>query len=57
MRPIRIRKLWKAKEYLVVGVNAFEVEEEIDLDKLEVDPRIEQQQQERLAATAHRAGC
>jgi methylmalonyl-CoA mutase, N-terminal domain len=44
------QKAVENKEYTVVGVNAFEVEEEIDLDKLEVDPRIEQQQRERLAA-------
>jgi methylmalonyl-CoA mutase, N-terminal domain len=43
------QKAVEAREYTVVGVNAFEVEEEIDLDKLEVDPRIEQQQRERLA--------
>lgn len=34
---------------LVVGVNAFCVEEKLDLERLEVDPRIEQQQKERLA--------
>ena len=44
------QKAVENKEYTVVGVNAFEVDEEIDLDKLEVDPRIEQQQRERLAA-------
>jgi len=44
------QKAVESKAELVVGVNAFEVEEEIELEKLEVDPRIEQQQRERLAA-------
>lgn len=37
-------------EEIVVGVNAFEVEEEIDLEKLNVDPAIEINAQERLKA-------
>jgi methylmalonyl-CoA mutase N-terminal domain/subunit len=44
------QKAVESNEQLVVGVNVNEVEEKIDLDKLEVDPRIEQQQRERLAA-------
>ena len=43
------QKAVEKKEYKVVGVNSFEVKEEIDLEKLEVDPIIEQQQRERLA--------
>ena len=42
------QKAVESNEQLVVGVNVNEVEEEIDLEKLEVDPRIEQQQRERL---------
>ncbi len=44
------QKAVESNEQLVVGVNAYEVEEEIDLEQLQVDPRIEQQQKERLAA-------
>jgi len=44
------QKAVESNEQLVVGVNAYEVEEEIDLEQLQVDPRIEQQQKERLAS-------
>ena len=37
-------------EEIVVGVNAFQVEENIELERLQVDPAIEQQQRARLAA-------
>jgi len=37
-------------EQIVVGVNAFEVDEQIDLEQLKVDPAIEAGQQERLRA-------
>ena len=43
------QKAVESNQQLVVGVNAYEVEEEIDLEKLQVDPRIEQQQRDRLA--------
>lgn len=47
------QKAVESKEQLVIGVNAFDVEEEIDLEQLQVDPRIEQQQRERLAELRH----
>jgi methylmalonyl-CoA mutase N-terminal domain/subunit len=37
-------------EQIVVGVNAFQVEEKVDLEQLKFDPAIEQAQRERLAA-------
>ncbi len=37
------------KEQLVVGVNAFEVDENLTLERLKFDPSIEQGQRERLA--------
>ncbi len=37
-------------EDIVVGVNKFTVEEQIELDSLKIDPRIESDQQEKLAA-------
>jgi methylmalonyl-CoA mutase N-terminal domain/subunit len=36
-------------EEVVVGVNAFQVEEKIELERLKVDPAIEQGQRKRLA--------
>ncbi|MCD4672245.1 MAG: methylmalonyl-CoA mutase, partial [Anaerolineaceae bacterium] len=47
------QKAVESKDQLVVGVNVFNVEEEIDLEQLQVDPRIEQQQRERLAELRH----
>ena len=49
------------KEEIVVGVNAFQVEEARELERLKVDPAIEQQQRARLSAlrarrNADRAG-
>jgi methylmalonyl-CoA mutase N-terminal domain/subunit len=38
------------QEQIVVGVNKFEVEEQLDLDQLKVDPAIEEGQRARLAA-------
>jgi len=35
---------------VVVGLNAFEVEEEIDLERLKVDPAIEEGQKQKLIA-------
>jgi len=35
-------------EHIVVGINAFEVEEQIDLEQIKVDPLLETAQQERL---------
>jgi methylmalonyl-CoA mutase N-terminal domain/subunit len=37
-------------EEIVVGVNAFQVDEKLDLERLSVDPSIEQSQRARLAA-------
>jgi len=42
------------QEQIVVGVNKFEVEEQLDLDKLRVDPVIEQGQRARLVAIRKR---
>jgi methylmalonyl-CoA mutase N-terminal domain/subunit len=41
-------------EQVVVGVNDFQVEEQIDLEQLKVDPAIEQGQRERLTALRQR---
>jgi methylmalonyl-CoA mutase N-terminal domain/subunit len=41
-------------EEIVVGVNAFQADERIDLEQLKVDPLIEQSQCERLAALRSR---
>jgi len=41
-------------EETVVGVNAFQVDEKIDLERLAVDPSIEQGQRARLAALRQR---
>jgi methylmalonyl-CoA mutase N-terminal domain/subunit len=40
----------EAKEQIVVGVNAFTVDEEMPIEKLRIDPAIEAAQRERLAA-------
>src|SRR5450830_1932058 len=37
------------KEQIVVGVNAFQVDEKMELERVAVDPRIEQGQRARLA--------
>jgi len=42
------------KEEIVVGVNAFQIEEKIELERLRVDPSIEQNQRARLAALRQR---
>ncbi|HOV06287.1 MAG TPA: methylmalonyl-CoA mutase family protein [Anaerolineaceae bacterium] len=39
----------ESKNQVVVGVNAFQSEDKIDLERLRVDPMIEQQQKARLA--------
>ncbi len=36
-------------EEVVVGVNAFQVEEQVELERLKVDPAVEQGQRQRLA--------
>ena len=39
----------ESKEQIVVGVNAFQVDEQLDLESLKVDPSIELNQREKLA--------
>jgi methylmalonyl-CoA mutase N-terminal domain/subunit len=43
------QKAIEEKEQIVVGVNSFETKETSDLERLSVDPKIEQGQRERLA--------
>ena len=45
------------KEEIVVGVNAFQVDEERTLERLAVDPAIEIEQRARLKAAARAARC
>ncbi len=42
------QKSIESKETIVVGVNAFEVQEDVELERLSVDPAIEKNQVERL---------
>ncbi|PKO13618.1 MAG: methylmalonyl-CoA mutase [Chloroflexi bacterium HGW-Chloroflexi-10] len=44
----RYQQSVEKKETLVVGVNAFEVQEKVELERLSVDPTIEKNQVERL---------
>jgi methylmalonyl-CoA mutase N-terminal domain/subunit len=44
------QKAMEHKEEIVVGVNAYQVEEAVELERLKVDPSIEQQQRQRLSA-------
>ncbi len=44
------QKAFESKEEIVVGVNAFQTKEPIELEKLKVDPSIEEGQKARLAA-------
>jgi methylmalonyl-CoA mutase N-terminal domain/subunit len=44
----RAQKAIEACEQLVVGVNAHQVEEALELERLEVDPAVERSQRERL---------
>lgn len=43
------QKAIESKQQIVVGVNAFQSEEALDLERLKVDPSIEQSQRSRLA--------
>jgi methylmalonyl-CoA mutase N-terminal domain/subunit len=45
----RYQKAIEKKEQVVVGVNAFQVEENLTLERLKVDPSIEQSQRQSLA--------
>jgi len=44
----RYQRAVENNEHIVVGINAFEVEEQIDLEQIKVDPLLETAQQERL---------
>jgi methylmalonyl-CoA mutase N-terminal domain/subunit len=46
----RYQQALEAKEEIVVGLNAFQVDEQVDLERLKVDPAIEADQCRRLAA-------
>ena len=46
----RVQRAIDHKEAVVVGVNAFQVEESSSLERLRVDPAVEQAQRQRLAA-------
>ena len=50
----RYQKAVENKEEILVGVNAFRIEEERELERLEVDPAIEEAQRSRLAAIRQR---
>lgn len=45
----RYQQAVESKEQIIVGVNAFQVEEQLDLERLKVDPAIEAAQRARLA--------
>jgi methylmalonyl-CoA mutase N-terminal domain/subunit len=46
----RYQRAVEAKDETVVGVNAYQVEEKLELERLKVDPAIEAGQRQRLAA-------
>ena len=48
------QKAVEAQDEVLVGVNKFQVDEHMDLERLEVDPQIEAQQRVRLAAIRER---
>jgi methylmalonyl-CoA mutase N-terminal domain/subunit len=50
----RYQKAVESKEQIVVGMNAFESEEKVELERLKVDPRIEENQRQRLAVLRQR---
>ncbi|MEJ2709701.1 MAG: methylmalonyl-CoA mutase family protein [Anaerolineales bacterium] len=45
----RYQRAVEKEDEIVVGVNAYQVDEELELERLEVDPAIEQAQKRRLA--------
>ena len=49
-RSAELQRNLENLEDIVVGVNKFQVNEEISLESLKIDPKIEQDQHERLAA-------
>ena len=48
------QKAVESKEQVVVGLNAFQTGEAVELERLKVDPRIEENQRQRLAALRQR---
>jgi methylmalonyl-CoA mutase N-terminal domain/subunit len=50
----RYQKAVESKEQIVVGMNAFESGEKVELERLKVDPRIEENQRQRLAVLRQR---
>jgi methylmalonyl-CoA mutase N-terminal domain/subunit len=46
----RYQKAVESKEQVVVGLNAFQSDEVVELERLKVDPRIEENQRQHLAA-------
>lgn len=50
----RFQRAMETRDETLVGVNAFQVEEKMDLERLAVDPSIEIGQRERLAALRQR---
>ncbi len=50
----RYQKAVESEEQVVVGVNAFQAEEQIDLERLKVDPEIENGQRRRIEAVRKR---
>jgi methylmalonyl-CoA mutase N-terminal domain/subunit len=50
----RYQRAVETKDAIVVGVNSFQVEEDSSMSVLRVDPRIEQEQVERLCAVRAR---
>jgi methylmalonyl-CoA mutase N-terminal domain/subunit len=49
-----LQRAFERGEELIVGVNAFRVEEKIEMERLRVDPAIEEAQRRRLAALRQR---
>jgi len=50
----RFQRTFETKEEILVGVNAFQVEEKIVLERLKVDPIVEEGQRARLATLRNR---
>jgi len=50
----RYQRAVEAKEETVVGLNAFQVDQKLELERLKVDPAVEEGQRRRLAAVRQR---
>ena len=50
----RYQRAVEAKEETVVGLNAFQVDQKLELERLKVDPTVEEGQRRRLAAVRQR---